>query len=247
MNGENDSENENKVLSLFDDLGDGLSEVKPLTRGLGFKDRVSEGVYTMEMDSVDTVDADGGTLDIGHESFGDGVLNIDPEGGLKLETSETVQPILFHSGHDGLIKKTAKKSGESLLGAFIDVLLVVAVTILTVAVLTEFTRFFFDFAKIAKFNFNELGKVAVVFSAYFLSYKIFSRVFFGKTLGEWSSRHQLGLLLQQNKLVYPFQVLAREIACLVTAVFFLPILSMVFKKDVGYYFSGLQTYIEQKK
>ncbi len=247
MNGENKSEGENKVLSIFEDLGEGLAEIKPLTRGLGFKDRVSEGVYTIEMDSVETVGADGGTLDIGHENFGDGVLNIDPEGELKLETSETVQPILFHSGHDGLIKRTAKKSGESLLGAFIDTLLVLAVTILTVAVLTEFTRFFFDFEKIAKLNLNELGKVGVVFSAYFLSYRIFTRVFFGKTLGEWSSRHQLGLLLQQNKVVYPFQVLAREIVCLGTAVFLLPVLSAVLKKDVGYYFSGLQTYIEQKK
>lgn len=247
MDSENHSEQENKVLSLFEGMDEGLAEVKPLTKGLGFKDRVSEGVYTVEMESSLESGSDGGTLDIGNEEMGDGVLNISSDGGIKIQSAESVQPILFHSGHDGLIKKTAKKSGESVLGAFIDVLFICAFTILTMAILTEFTKYNFDFEAIAMFNRNEIGKLLVVFVAYFLSYKVFTRVFFGKTLGEWSSRHQLGLLNQQHKMVYPFQVIAREVVCVCTGIFTLPIISMFIKKDIGFYISGLQTYIEQKK
>ncbi len=238
---------EDKIGNIFDDIDENLLETKPLTKGLGFKDRVSKGNYTVEVNHTDTVYSDGGTLDIGHEDFDDGVLDVESDGELRLQTSKAIQPILFHSGHDGLIKKTAKKSSESLLGAFIDTLLILAATILTVAILVEFRKYFFDFEKKLSLNFFQFGKVFVVFAAYFLSYKLFTRVFFGKTLGEWSSRHQLGLFVQRFKIVYPVQVLAREVACLSTGVFLLPFLSSILKKDVGYYFSGLQTYVEHKK
>lgn len=247
MQNENDSEEMDKVLSLFPGMDEGLAGIKSLTRGLGFKDRVSEGVYTIEMERGDDVNSDGGTLDIGKEELGDGILNIEANGELRLQNSEAVQPILFHSGHDGLVKKTAKKSGESLLGAIIDVLLSVAFTIFTVALLTEFTKYTFNFEKLIILDLNEVGKLGLAFATYFLLYKIFTRVFFGRTLGEWSSRHQLGLLTQQYRVFYPVQVLLRELVCLGTGIFILPLISIFLRRDMGYYFSGLQTYIEQKK
>jgi hypothetical protein len=236
------------------EIGEGLNLLNPLTDGLGFKDRVSQDGYTsQEPESIAIkTDADvessyGGTFDIGHEELGDGVLNIQTDGSLEVESAETVQPILFHSGHDSLIKKRAKKSGESFFGALIDVMLLFAFSILSAAVVTEFTSYTFNFEKLLVLDPTEIGKFLLVFSAYFLSYKLLTRVFFGKTLGEWSSRHQLGLVLHQHDVTYPFRVLAREVMCLLTGVFFFPLISSVIRKDIGFYVSGLHTYIEQNK
>ncbi len=246
MDKKNSSNCGDKVLNILDDDQGSSLKIKPLTKGLGFKDRVFTKADAIKINHEDTVHSDAGTLDIGHKEFDHGVLNIENNGELRLQTCEAVQPILFHSGHDGLVKKTAKKSNESLFGALIDIFLILAGTILTVAILTEFTKYFFDFEKIIMLNAFEFGKVFVVFGAYFLLYKIFARVFFGKTLGEWSSRNQLGLFTQRFKAGYPIKVLAREVACLITGVFLFPLLSSIFKKDMGYYVSGLQTYVEHK-
>lgn len=236
------------------EIGEGLNLLNPLTDGLGFKDRVSQDGYTsQEPESIPIKTAAsiessyGGTFDIGHEELGDGTLSIQNDGALELESVETVQPILFHSGHDSLIKKRAKKSGESFFGALIDVMLLFALSILSAAVVTEFTSYTFNFEKLLAFKPVEIGKFLIVFSAYFLSYKILTRVLFGRTLGEWSSRHQLGLVLHQHDVTYPFRVLAREVVCLLTGIFFFPLISSVIKKDIGFYVSGLHTYIEQKK
>ena len=112
---------------------------------------------------------------------------------------------------------------------------------------TEFTSLKFDFEGIFELNFIECGKILLVFSALFLSYKILSRVFYGRSLGEWSSRHQMGLIIQQHSLSYPLRLLVREIFCLATGIFLFPLLSSLIRRDIGFYVSGLQTYIEQKK
>lgn len=228
-------------------LGEGLYLFNPITEGLGFKDKVSDGVYTMEIKHEIEATSDGGTLNIGREEMGDGVLNIGERGAVTVNSSDMVQPALFHSGHDGLIKKTAKKSGESFFGALIDVLLLVALSIFTAAFATEFSTYAFNFELMLEGQALELGKILLVFAAYFLSYRLLTRVFFGKTLGEWSSRHQLGLVMQQHSMAYPMRVLVREVVCLATGIFLFPVLSSVFRRDMGYYCSGLQTYIEQKK
>jgi len=229
------------------DLGEGLTLRNPLTEGLGFKDKVSDGVYTSEMDKDEKFTSYGGVLNIGHENLDDGVLNIGEKGSVSVQSVDTAPPALFHSGHDGLIKRTAKKSGESFLGAVIDVLLLAAVTIFTAAAVAGFAVYKFDFELMSQGESTELFKIFLVFGTYFLAYKVLTRVFFGKTLGEWSSRHQLGLTLQQHDFTYPVRVLFRETVCLMTGVFLFPILSQIVKRDVGFYVSGLQTYIEQKK
>lgn len=247
MDTNDDQIKDNDLLHLFDGVDEAPDLIQPLTSGLGFKDRVSEGVYTMEVDQGYDPSADCGTLDIGHNDVGDGVLSIGSGGDLNIHAAVGAQPILFHSGHDGLIKKTAKKSGESVFGAFIDLLLVLSTSIFAVAFATEFTSYTFSPEGVLSLDRVELGRVFVVFATFFLIYKISSRVFFGRTLGEWSSRHQLGLLNQQHKFYYSIQVLVREVFCLLTGIFTLPLLSSFFGKDIGYYVSGLQTYVEQKK
>ncbi len=244
METEDQKNDKNQIADLFEGVDDSVSFIKPMTDGLGFKDRVSEGVYT---DEVYDPASDCGIVDLGQGKASHGTINIEASGELRVREPLGAQPILFHSGHDGLIKKTAKKSGESVFGAFIDVLLVFSFSIFTLAFLMELTSFSLSVSKMLAFDQNELGKVLIVFSAFFLSYKVGARVFYGKTLGEWSSRHQLGLLREQYKFYYPLQVLFRELVCLATGVFLLPVLSSVLGLDIGVYFSGLQTYMEQKK
>jgi len=229
------------------DLGEGLTLYNPLTEGLGFRDRVSDGVYTEEFETATEISADGGMLNIDREEMGDGILNIGEKGELNVSSSNMAQPALFHSGHDGLIKRSAKKSGESFFGAVIDVLLLTALSIFTAALVTEYSAYIFDFELMLAGKAQELGKLLLIFASFFLSYKLLARVFFGRTLGEWSSRHQLGLVKQQHNMMYPLKVLVREVVCLATGVFLFPLLSSLIRRDVGYYFSGLQTYVEQKK
>lgn len=247
MDVENQSTDSNDIFDLFEGVDEAPDSIKPMTDGLGFKDRVSEGVYTVEVDQEYDVSSDCGTMDIGRSDIGDGVLDVSASGNISIKAAVGAQPVLFHSGHDGLIKKTAKKSGESIFGAFVDVLLVFSTSIFAVAFATEFTTYAFRPERLLSLNPVELGKFFVVFVAFFLTYKVGARVFYGRTLGEWSSRHQLGLLKQQHKFYYPIQVFIREVICVGTGVFILPFLSLVLGRDVGFYFSGLQTYIEQKK
>jgi hypothetical protein len=237
----------NDFLDLFEGVDEAPDLIKPMTNGLGFKDRVSEGVYTMEVDHGHGVSSDCGTLDIGGRDAGDGILDVSASGNISIKAALGAQPVIFHSGHDGLIKKSAKKSGESIFGAFVDVLLVFSTTIFLVAFAAEFTSYTFRPEGIITLDPAELRKLFVIFAALFLTYKIGARVFYGRTLGEWSSRHQLGLLNQQHRFYYPIQVFFREVICLGTGVFTLPFLSLILGRDVGFYFSGLQTYIEQKK
>lgn len=240
-------------LSLFDSEGDNILQLKPLTKGLGFKDRVAmnQNQEEVERDKIHlkaNQSADAGELEIGNGEPSDhGTLSIYDNEEINLTGQEEVAPILFHSGHDSLIKKTAKKSGESLVGVLIDILFSFALTILIVAVGVEVEVLTLNFDALLQGNQMEAGRVFIILSAIFISYKVLARAFFGKTLGEWSSRHQLGLYSDQDSFFYIFQVLIREVFTFVSGIILFPVLTLLFKRDVGYYFSGLQTYIEYKK
>ena len=89
---------------------------KPLTQGLGFKDTVSSGVYTEEIDGkINTTnymkkkfEADGGTLNIGDEESSHGDVHIDGEK-LKLKTF-VIRKTINISTHNKLIIKTLQFS-----------------------------------------------------------------------------------------------------------------------------------------
>lgn len=244
-------------LSIFDakEKNSGFSSkinFKPLTQGLGFKDTVSSGVYTEEIDgkiNIERTDnfnmeADSGTLDINNGDGSHGDVHIDNET-LKLKTSEVLRPIFFHSGHDGLIKKQTKKSRESLFANFIDVVLSFSGSIVLLALSIDYLGF-----KSITDMLNQSEQLLINFSvlliSFYLCYKILARLFYGKSLGEWACRLQLGDSKSQEKFYYPLQVMVREIFSLLLGVFFLPIISALFNKDIGYYVSGLHTYIEHK-
>lgn len=226
---------------------------KPLTKGLGFKDTVSSGVYTEEIDgkiNTDTFktfnfEADSGTLNIDDDEKSHGDVHVDGEK-LKLKTSEVLRPIFFHSGHDGLIKKQTKKSRESLFANFIDVVLAFSGSIVLLALSIDYLGFK-SVQDMMTQSEQLLTNFSVLLAAFYLCYKILSRLFYGKSLGEWACRLQLGDKKSQEKFYYPIQVMVREIFSLLLGVFLLPIISALFNKDIGYYVSGLHTFIEHKK
>ena len=250
-----------KLLSIFDsnEVDSAFKlDLKPITGGLGFKDRVSSGVYTEELGGQSLRDAtqsndnspyklsDAGLMDIGNDEMGDGEVHIDGEDNIQLESSEVLRPILFHSGHDGLIKKKSRKSVESFFAVTIDMMLILAGSVLTLSFSLNFLgfnsveSFFFDL-KLAVLNFS------AIFVALYLSYKILARSVYGKSLGEWSCRLQMGSLVDQKKTSYILKVSIREIFSVLTGILTLPILSSLFSKDLGYYFSGIHMYVEKKK
>jgi|GEM_PF-2386453 len=249
-----------KLLSIFDsgEVDSAFKlDLKPITGGLGFKDRVSSGVYTEELgggslrDTTHTNNSssyklsDAGVMDIGNDEMGDGEVHIDGDN-IQLESSEVLRPILFHSGHDGLIKKKSRKSVESFFAVTIDMMLILAGAVLTLSFSLNFLgfnsveSFFFDL-NIAALNFS------AIFMALYLSYKILARSVYGKSLGEWSCRLQMGSTADQKKMSYILKVSVREIFSVLTGILTLPLLSSLFSKDLGYYFSGIHMYVEKKK
>jgi len=73
-------------------------------------------------------------------------------------------------------------------------------------------------------------------------YVIVARSFFGKTLGEWTFDYQMGDNEQVKSTVYPLLVLWRSLVIMGTGVITLPILSILFRKDLASYLTGLQFY-----
>ncbi|HVK59982.1 MAG TPA: hypothetical protein VM432_00470 [Bdellovibrionales bacterium] len=84
--------------------------------------------------------------------------------------------------------------------------------------------------------------LALLYLAVFQMYMLVSRVFFGATLGEWAFELQLGRDQQQTTFLYPLQVIARTVLTTITGFLFLPLLSIVFNRDIAKYFTGLQLY-----
>lgn len=245
----NDQENSGRKLTLFSLEKDNLLELRPLSSGLGFKDRVSSKKINKNTSLRSEASADAGMIDLGVEDASDdGTLQIEQDGNIRLFNKESFGPVLSHSGHDGLIKRTAKKSGESVIGVVIDMLLVFAISIFSLALLIEFKLISINEKVLFDGRLNiELLKLFVIFSAVFLSYRVLARAFYGKTLGEWANRHQLGLYTEQESFSYIFKVFFRECFTLLTGFLVLPFLSTLAKTDIGYYFSGLHTYVEYKK
>lgn len=84
--------------------------------------------------------------------------------------------------------------------------------------------------------------LAMLYIAILQLYVIISRSFFGKTLGEWTFDYQLGDDKQIQSSVYPLLVLWRSLVIMCTGVIMLPLLSLLVRKDLASYLTGLQLY-----
>ena len=70
-------------------------------------------------------------------------------------------------------------------------------------------------------------------------YLIVARGFFGQSLGEWAFGYRIGSHSQRRNPFYPFLVLWRLLVVFVTGIFTFPLLSLLFKKDLTFYLTGL--------
>lgn len=82
----------------------------------------------------------------------------------------------------------------------------------------------------------------VLYVAVFEMYVIILRSFFGRTVGEWTFELQMGRDEQIAKANYPALVLWRTLLSLLTGILLLPILSLLFGRDLAATFTGLQLY-----
>lgn len=93
--------------------------------------------------------------------------------------------------------------------------------------------------------FTDSAFVAKLFALFVLSHQVYlvtTRVFFGKTVGEWTTDCQLGKLKQKKQHDYTIKVVGRSLLMALTGFITLPILSLVFRKDLAGAITGLQLY-----
>lgn len=93
--------------------------------------------------------------------------------------------------------------------------------------------------------FTEPSFLTKVFALFVLSHQIYlvtTRVFFGKTIGEWTTDCQLGKVKQQKQYDYALRVVGRSLLLAITGFVTLPLLSLIFRKDLAGAISGLQLY-----
>ena len=84
--------------------------------------------------------------------------------------------------------------------------------------------------------------IALLFISGLQLYLLTARSFFGASLGEWAFDVQLGTDHDQKLPVYPLLVAWRTILVTMTGFVVLPILSLIFRRDLAKILTGLQTY-----
>lgn len=86
--------------------------------------------------------------------------------------------------------------------------------------------------------------LAAVFSGVYVVYFFATRGFWGASLGDWAFDIQLGSVEQKGNWHYPFQVLSRILFVAMTGFVLLPILSALFRVDLGYGLCGLKLHMK---
>ena len=95
----------------------------------------------------------------------------------------------------------------------------------------------------AQVSFNTQLSLGLMCWSVFIIYAVSIRSYFGRTLGEWTFECQLGRDQQIKQSHYPLLVLWRSVIVSLSLLL-LPILSLVTKRDLTYYLTGLQLYRE---
>lgn len=131
----------------------------------------------------------------------------------------------------------------SWMSAFIDSLILTSISCFTVILFSFLmktsARDIFKFISIEP-NITKMFVVSFLFS--FWVYLIMMRIFMGASLGEWSCQLRLGQPVQRIKTSYIFKVIARTTLILLTGVITLPILSLIFKRDLVGEITGIRIY-----
>lgn len=131
----------------------------------------------------------------------------------------------------------------SWMSAFIDGLVLISVSCFAMIVFSVLMKS--PARDLLRFIFVEPNIIKMFFGAFIFSfwvYLVMMRIFMGASLGEWSCQLRLGQPVQRMKISYIYRVIGRTTLILLTGVVFLPLLSLIFKKDLVGKLTGLKIY-----
>ncbi|MBT4761861.1 MAG: hypothetical protein HOO06_09215 [Bdellovibrionaceae bacterium] len=131
----------------------------------------------------------------------------------------------------------------SISAAFLDVFVVLGISMLSLVMLLIVTGVeLSSVVAMAQSDFTIQMALVIMYVSIYQIYVIGSRSISAKTLGEWTFGLQLGNEKEQRRAIFPLKVLWRGVMILLTGVVTMPLLSIIFRKDLMKYLSGLQLY-----
>lgn len=152
-------------------------------------------------------------------------------------------PGLRRSAHDSAPPALWKPAPVSVASALLDGILVIGLALVFLVTLLVVTKVnLMTVLGNVQQDFTTQLSFALLYLAVMQMYVVVSRSFFGKTLGEWTFDFQMGDEEQIKKGYYPLLVVWRSIVIFVTGVFVLPLLSLICRRDLASYLTGLQLY-----
>ncbi len=224
--------------------------LKPITKGLGYYNRSQpENEVTrpdeMPSFSLDEKNAWAGDVDFGKDQpIDDGVVSPLKD----IRENLPWEPVPFserlrHSGHDGLVKKNLKSVNVSFVAVILDFVFMVSLFFVGLM----FLLMFFDFRAEDFFSLIQTDTAFQMANAFWafgvmFFYLFFSRLIWGKTLGEWTSHQQVGTRKQQLNPLYPLRLFFHCLIALITGYFVVHLLSVLIGRDLLSKISGLSLY-----
>lgn len=153
----------------------------------------------------------------------------------------TEDMIGFHGG-------SQKRAGVKLalwtwLSASVDALIIVSMSCFFVVAFSLLMKT--SAAQIIKTILQDVSAIKLLGVSFLMSfwmYLIFMRVFNGATMGEWACQLRLGQPSQRTATNYVTKVLVRTTVIMLTGIIFLPLLSLIVKRDLAGELSGLKMY-----
>lgn len=129
------------------------------------------------------------------------------------------------------------------MSAFIDCLILISISCFSLILFSFLMKTpAKDVLKFVSIEPNITKMFVITFSFCFWSYLVMMRIFMGASLGEWTCQLRLGQPVQRIKASYYFKVIARTSLILVTGIIVLPILSLIFKRDLAGEVTGIKVY-----
>jgi hypothetical protein len=139
--------------------------------------------------------------------------------------NDTHSELISSAFHRGPSRRTGYKlTGFLLASVAADMLVITACTFL----------FLMGASAFLKMNGNSLLQTGFYLYGYIsIIYFILLRIFLGATIGEWSCGIRIGQPFERMQSNYALKICSRVFLILITGVITLPLLSLVFKKDLA--------------
>ena len=140
-------------------------------------------------------------------------------------------------------RKVLQAASLSLPSAFLDFVIVLALSIVFLVALLTITKV--DLNMVLK-NLNQdlmtQVSLGLMFVAIMQMYVVISRSFFGRTLGEWTFDMQIGQDQEQKAEAYPLKIALRSLLTTFTGLIVLPLASLIVRRDLAGSISGARLY-----